>query len=80
MDDLAAFSQVYFQADKMNIATLSNVVAQLHIHIIARRHDDFAYPDPVWGKPAFAAYEEKEKQTIIRAIRENYHNRNKNPC
>jgi diadenosine tetraphosphate (Ap4A) HIT family hydrolase len=28
--------------DKLNIAALGNVVAQLHIHIVARRHGDAA--------------------------------------
>ena len=36
-------------APKMNIAALGNQVSQLHIHIIARRHDDAAWPRPVWG-------------------------------
>ena len=29
-----------FGADKMNVATLGNVVGQLHMHVIARRRDD----------------------------------------
>lgn len=36
--------------DKLNIANLGNQVSQLHVHIIARYHDDAAWPDPVWGK------------------------------
>jgi diadenosine tetraphosphate (Ap4A) HIT family hydrolase len=39
-----------FAADKMNIATLGNVVSQLHMHVIVRRRDDAAWPAPVWGK------------------------------
>lgn len=35
--------------DKLNIATLGNVVAQLHVHVIARRANDAAWPRPVWG-------------------------------
>lgn len=38
-----------FEGDKMNIATLGNVVSQLHIHIIVRHHSDAAWPGPVWG-------------------------------
>lgn len=38
-----------FDGDKMNIATLGNVVSQLHIHIIVRHHHDDAWPRPVWG-------------------------------
>ena len=36
-------------ADKLNIAALGNIVPQLHIHIVARRKDDAAWPRPVWG-------------------------------
>lgn len=38
-----------FAADKMNVATLGNVVSQLHMHVIVRRRDDAAWPAPVWG-------------------------------
>ena len=44
-----------FAADKMNVATLGNVVSQLHMHVIVRRRNDPAWPAPVWGtKPAVA--------------------------
>ncbi|MFP5421409.1 MAG: HIT family protein [Gammaproteobacteria bacterium] len=39
-----------FAADKMNVATLGNVVSQLHMHVIVRRREDAAWPAPVWGK------------------------------
>ncbi len=39
----------HFRADKMNIATLGNVVPQLHVHIVVRYSDDIAWPRPVWG-------------------------------
>jgi diadenosine tetraphosphate (Ap4A) HIT family hydrolase len=35
--------------DKLNIAALGNVVAQLHVHVIARHEHDAAWPQPVWG-------------------------------
>ena len=35
--------------DKLNIAALGNVVAQLHVHIIARYTQDAAWPRPVWN-------------------------------
>jgi diadenosine tetraphosphate (Ap4A) HIT family hydrolase len=37
------------RCDKLNIAALGNVVAQLHVHVIARRRSDAAWPKPVWG-------------------------------
>jgi diadenosine tetraphosphate (Ap4A) HIT family hydrolase len=35
--------------DKLNIAALGNVVAQLHVHVIARFVGDAAWPRPIWG-------------------------------
>ena len=37
-------------ADKINTALIGNVVEQMHLHVIARRHDDAFWPDVVWGK------------------------------
>ena len=37
------------QCDKLNIAALGNAVPQLHVHLIARRKTDAAWPKPVWG-------------------------------
>lgn len=46
------------RADKINTAALGNVVAQLHVHVIARYTTDAAWPGPVWGKVPALAYEE----------------------
>jgi diadenosine tetraphosphate (Ap4A) HIT family hydrolase len=46
-----------FGADKVNIGILGNVVPQLHIHHVARRLDDAAWPGPVWGHSARELYE-----------------------
>ena len=35
--------------DKLNIGALGKIVRQLHIHVIARREGDDAWPGPVWG-------------------------------
>jgi diadenosine tetraphosphate (Ap4A) HIT family hydrolase len=35
--------------EKLNVAALGNMVPQLHVHIIARRREDPAWPKPVWG-------------------------------
>ena len=36
-------------ARKINIAALGNMVAQLHVHVIARFEGDVAWPSPIWG-------------------------------
>lgn len=53
---LAEVLKTVFQADKMNIATLGNVVKQLHIHVVVRMQNDAAWPDPVWGKGVAQPY------------------------
>lgn len=34
---------------KINIGALGNIVRQLHVHVVARREGDAAWPGPVWG-------------------------------
>jgi diadenosine tetraphosphate (Ap4A) HIT family hydrolase len=41
--------QTLFRPDKINVASLGNLVPQLHIHVVARYLDDTAWPGPVWG-------------------------------
>jgi diadenosine tetraphosphate (Ap4A) HIT family hydrolase len=43
-------------ASKLNVGQLGNVTPQLHVHVIARRSDDAAWPAPVWGFGAAEAY------------------------
>ena len=57
-------------APKMNIAALGNQVPQLHIHIIARLHDDPAWPGPVWGVGDPLPYGEEEQNVLIRTLQE----------
>ena len=33
----------------INFATIGNVVAQLHVHVVGRRQGDACWPKPVWG-------------------------------
>ena len=36
--------------DKVNVATLGNVVPHLHWHVIPRYADDAHFPNPIWGE------------------------------
>ncbi|MBN7119294.1 HIT domain-containing protein [Pseudomonas sp. GD03721] len=58
-----------FAADKMNVATLGNVVSQLHMHVIVRRRDDIAWPAPVWGRHPAQPYEASQVEQIIARLR-----------
>ena len=55
--------------DKLNVAAIGNVVPQLHIHIVARRRDDAAWPKPVWGTVPGRAYDLAERGRFIAALR-----------
>jgi len=57
--------QQVFEADKMNVAALGNVVSQLHMHVIVRRRGDIAWPAPVWGKHPAVAYTADEALDVI---------------
>ncbi|EJL05577.1 MULTISPECIES: HIT domain-containing protein [Pseudomonas] len=58
-----------FDADKLNVATLGNVVSQLHMHVIVRKHDDAAWPAPVWGKHPARPYNEEQVAAIRERLR-----------
>ncbi|GJM03654.1 MAG: hypothetical protein DHS20C08_21550 [Rhodomicrobium sp.] len=57
--------QSVFSPHKLNIATLGNMVRQLHIHIIARDQTDPAWPGPIWGIGSAQPYNKDEADSII---------------
>jgi diadenosine tetraphosphate (Ap4A) HIT family hydrolase len=73
MDEIARVSRALkdeTRCDKLNVAAIGNMVPQLHIHIVARRKDDAAWPKPVWGAVPRRAYEAAELERFISAIRD----------
>jgi diadenosine tetraphosphate (Ap4A) HIT family hydrolase len=44
------------ECDKLNVANIGNIVAQLHVHVVARRKGDAAWPKAMWGAAAAQAY------------------------
>ena len=61
---IADFIETEFSTDKINIATIGNVVSQLHIHIIGRDRHDPCWPSVVWGTEHFEPYTESELKSI----------------
>ena len=67
IDEISIVSRIMqtsFNAHKLNVAALGNMVRQLHIHIIARQKSDQAWPGPVWGVGQAAPYSEEEAKTL----------------
>ena len=58
------------QCDKLNIAALGNQVSQLHVHVIARRHSDAAWPKPVWGVKPPSAYSDTQQARLLGSLRQ----------
>lgn len=55
--------------DKLNVGALGNLVPQLHVHVVARRNGDAAWPGPVWGSGAAVPYEAGELDRIVTDLR-----------
>jgi diadenosine tetraphosphate (Ap4A) HIT family hydrolase len=65
---LSAVIEEVFRADKINVAALGNVVPQLHLHHVARYHDDVAWPSPIWGNQPARKYSDELLDTIANKI------------
>lgn len=58
-----------FAADKLNIASIGNLVPQLHVHHIVRYHGDAAWPAPVWGRFEPDPYQADELSALKHRLR-----------
>lgn len=54
---------------KLNVGALGNVTAQLHVHVVGRRHDDALWPDPVWGRGLAVPYGASGLQAAVSRLR-----------
>ena len=61
---LATCIEKEFNADKINLAALGNMVPQLHIHHIVRYKSDPAWPAPAWGKLEAVPYLDEEVKIL----------------
>ncbi len=65
---ISRFADSHFQSEKINVASLGNIVRQMHIHIVARTESDPAWPGVVWGYSESRLYPDAD----VAAIREAY--------
>jgi diadenosine tetraphosphate (Ap4A) HIT family hydrolase len=61
--------EIHFQAHKLNVAALGNVVQQLHVHHIVRFHHDAAWPKPIWGVLPASRYSEDELEVTVNSLK-----------
>lgn len=62
---LAEMLTSIFNADKLNIAAIGNLVPQLHLHHVVRYQNDKAWPAPIWGKFAAVPYTEQQLEELL---------------
>lgn len=55
--------------DKLNLGALGNIVRQLHVHVIARRKQDAAWPGAVWGCGEARSYSDERAQALRKQLR-----------
>lgn len=73
--ELAEVMAELFGPDKMNVASLGNLVPQLHIHHVARYQNDEAWPGPIWGQGTAKPYDEvglAQRLAVLRKAMERY--------
>ncbi|MGE3297475.1 MAG: HIT family protein [Porticoccaceae bacterium] len=70
MDDcaqLARYLRMHRGVEKINFASIGNLVPQLHLHVVGRRVGDACWPLPVWGHLNTTATYSEAEVSIIRA-------------
>lgn len=58
--------------EKLNIGALGNIVRQLHVHVLARRPGDAAWPGPAWGHGPAQRFQPAELERRLAALREHW--------
>ena len=57
-----------FVPDKLNLATIGNMVPQLHFHHVVRFTHDPAWPGPVWGAVPAIDYDSTEQSSRVERV------------
>ena len=63
---ISEFVSSRFDCDKLNVASIGNIVKQMHIHIIARNESDPCWPGVVWG----TSFQQEHQIAEVQAIQE----------
>ncbi|NBB65852.1 HIT domain-containing protein [Pseudomonas sp. ODNR1LW] len=64
-----ALVRALWPVEKLNVGSIGNVTAQLHVHVVGRRRDDGLWPDPVWGRGPAVPYAEDERARLLGVVK-----------
>ena len=84
MTDLSSADRMYFMSivftveqslretmnpDKINLASLGNMMPHLHWHVIPRFVDDRHFPGPIWGQPKRESVDRSNTNGLAETLR-----------
>ena len=69
INQFSEFLKTECKVDKINVASIGNVVQQMHIHVVGRFVDDFCWPGVVWGAEGKKPYVESEVDAMKQKIK-----------
>ena len=66
--NMSGLLKKFENADKINVASLGNLVSQFHLHLIVRYKNDAAWPGPVWGVGAAEPFTDEQAKAVIKMM------------
>lgn len=73
IDLISAVLVNHFKTDKVNVASIGNVVSQMHVHVVGRHINDPYWPGVVWGNNQKKLYQPSEIQAIKQVVSQEFH-------
>lgn len=65
---LSAFLKRHYCVDKINFASIGNIVKQMHFHLVARIEQDSCWPGVVWGTIAKIKYSKQQAEDLTKLL------------
>jgi diadenosine tetraphosphate (Ap4A) HIT family hydrolase len=66
---LKEWARAHGGCERINVGAIGNIVPQLHVHVVARRIGDAAWPGVVWGSGQNIPYGTQELQRHVMELR-----------
>ncbi len=64
INTLSVFLKKHYRVDKINFASIGNIVKQMHFHLVARNEQDCCWPGVVWGSTATKKYSKQQVEAL----------------
>lgn len=68
INTISEFLKEHLTVNKINVAAIGNIVPQLHVHVVGRYEEDFAWPGTVWGREEREEYEPDKLEDLYKVL------------